>query len=353
MLSEKRGFMDTKQTKLNAYLLLYTLVAAVAVTLRSIASFTRLNPYGYYRGTLCAVASYIVLGGCLLLFSYTLLHKKDEPKRAVFGSALTCIPGAPLAICLMLLGVSLWRQPADGKIASVLIPLIAILTIGGAFYFLFAVLYEFKICDLRAAFCMVCTLSLILYAGYLYFDTTLAINATTKIIDQMAFIFSAIFFLYETRISLGRENWSLYTAIGFIASLLCAYSAIPSLLVYVFDGRVISNRIEESFVTFFLFAYILCRTVLSLLLKGESASPLMAALHEEAKKQADAVASNGPLPFEPTPKVVSTPAEDMPAEEARLSEEAEPTEPSADEEKIIQSEESGEENTAYAQEDKE
>ena len=336
--------MDTKQTKLNAYLLLFVIVTTVAVTLRSIASFTRLNSFGYYQGNLCAVASYIVVGGCLLLFTYALLHKKDAAKRAVFGSALTYIPGAPLAICLMLLGISLLRQPTQGKIASILIPLIAILTIGGALYFLFAVLYEFKVCDLRAVFCMICTLSLILYAGYLYFDTALAINATTKIIDQMAFIFSSIFFLFETRISLGRENWPLYTATGFVASMLCAYSAIPSLLVYFFNGRVISNRIEETLVTFFLFAYIFCRTVLSLLLKGECASPLMAALHEDAKKQADAVAANGPLPFEP--------AEDAQAEET-VREQTEQAESATDEEQIIQPDESDEEDIAPAQEDKE
>lgn len=328
--------MDTKQPKLNAYLLLFSLLAIATVTMRSIASFLYLDEYGYYRGGLHTAASLIVLGGSLLLLSYALLHRGDEQKRASFGGALTYAPGVPLAMCLILLGVSLLRKTAETKLASLLLSLIGVLAIAGALYFLFAVLYEFKICDLRAVSAMICTLFLILYAGYLYFDSALAINATTKLVDQMAYIAAAIFFLFETRISLGREHWPLYTAIGFVAALLCAYSAIPSALVYFFDGRVITNSAEETFTTLFLFAYIACRTVLSLFLKGERATPLMAALHEDARKLADAVAENGPLPFEPAPaaakKTVTeeTVADEVPADDEQ--EESETALPAPEEE---------------------
>ena len=290
-----------KQRKLNAYLLLFAITAVAGVTMRTIASFFDLNDYGYYEGDLFRISALITVAGALLLACYALLHRKDAPKRASFGGMLTYVPGTLLAISLVLLGVSLIAKKAEGKLAPMLFPLLGILAILGAFYFLLAVLHESKLCDLRAAAGIVCTLFLILYAGYLYFDTQLAINAPIKLADQMAYIAAALFFLQETKISLGRENWPFYTAMGFIAALLCAYASIPALLVYFFDGRLISNSLEEMFVTLFLFAYILCRTILSLLLKGDKATPLMAALHKDAEDLAAAAAANGPLPFEPAP----------------------------------------------------
>jgi len=291
--------METKQKKLNAYLFLYVLLWAITITMRAVATFLHLGDFGYYEGELCSSANITLALGCLILFSYALVHRKDEGKLASFGSALTYAPSVPLAVCLILLGVTFFGKETQTKLAEFLLPLLGILAIASALYFLFAVLYEIKVCDLRAVFGMVCSLFFVFYAGYLYFDTALPINAATKLTDQAAFIFAALFFLYETRISLGLERWHLYTALGFISSLLCAYASIPALLLYFFKHKTIANSIEETFVVFFLFVYIFCRTLLSLLLKSEKPTPFMEALQEDAKKLADAVAARGPLPFEP------------------------------------------------------
>ena len=336
--------MDTKQKKLNAYLLLFLLLTAVTVIMRTFASFLYLDSYGYYEGDLFSSASITVALGCLLLFTYAPVHRKDEAKIASFGGALTYVPAAPLATCLILLGVSFFERKASG-LSELLFPLLGILAIASALYFLFAVLYEMKICDVRAVFGMVCALFFIFYAGFLYFDPTLPINAATKLTDQVAFIAAAIFFLYETRISLGLERWHLYTAFGFIASLLCAYSSIPAIILYFFDGKTISNSIEESFVTFFLFAYIFCRTLLSLLLRSEKATPFMAALHEDAKRLADAVAARGPLPFEPAA------AEPIPDQNTEADENAQNEESIAIEGEAENTEESSEEDAAAEAED--
>lgn len=306
--------MNTKQKKLNAYLLLFVLLGVITITMRTFATFLHLGDFGYYEGDLCTSANIALVLGGLIFFSYALVHRNDEAKQASFGSTLTYAPAVPLAVCLILLGVTFFRKETATKLAEFLLPLLGILAIASAFYFLFAVLYEIKVCDLRAIFGMVCSLFLIFYAGYLYFDTNLPINAATKLTDQAAFIFAAIFFLYETRISLGLERWHVYTSLGFFSSLVCAYASIPALLVYFFKDRIISNSIEETFVVFFLFVYIFCRTLLSLYLKPEKPTPFMAALHEDAKKLADAVAANGPLPFEP--QVKEMPEEKTDAESA-------------------------------------
>ena len=328
--------MEHSRRKQTPYLYLYALITVAAVTLRTVASFTSLNEYGYYSSVLFPISGYLTLGGVLLLLCYALLHRRDEKKRADFSGPLTYIPGAPLALCLVLLGASLFVRKAAAPLGSLALKALALLAVFGAFYFLFTVLYETKLSDLRAAFGMALTLFLILYAGYLYFDKSLPINAQTKICDQVAYVFASLFFLAETRISLGRESFPLYTALGFSASLLCSYSAIPSLLVYAAEGRVISNSANESFVTLFLFAYILCRTVLSLLWQSESATPLMQALFEDARALREQVASHGPLPFEPQP----TPAAE---EDGDMTEK--------DEETVAETESTSEDEPSRAQED--
>ena len=302
--------MKNKQMTLNIYLALFALLTCTATALRTAASFTSLNSYGYYSGALAPVSGYLMAIGTLLLFSYAVVYRADKKKKASFGGPLTYVPGVPLAICLVLLGITFFEKEAASSVGRLSFPLLALLSIAGALYFLFAVLHEHKLSDLRAISSMACTLFLILYAAYLYFDTALPLNAHTKIADQVAYVFAAVFFLFETRISLGRESWPLYTACGFAAASLCAYSSIPSLLVYFANGSVISNSIEETLVTLFLFAYIFSRTVLSLLLKGESATPLMLAFREDASARKEEVASHGPLPFEPQPQAELLEAEE-------------------------------------------
>ena len=340
--------MENKQRKLNIYLTIFSALTAISVTIRSVASFLHLNSYGYYSGSLASVSDYLMIATVLLLFSYAVVYRAEEKKRASFGGALTYAPGAPLALCMVLLGITFFQKKAAANAGRLLFPMLALLAFAGALYFLFAALYEHKICDLRACFCMACTLFFILYAGYLYFDTNLPLNAQTKLCDQMAYVAASVFFLFETRISLGREKWPLYTACGLVASAACAYSAIPSFLVYCFQGNIISNSIEETLVTLSLFAYILCRTVLSLLLNNETPTPLMSALHADADRRACEITSHGPLPFEPQSK----PDQSAPA--AETAEADAPTESVTveidvtDEEKTAQE---GEEALAHAQED--
>lgn len=338
--------MDSKQ-RLSPYLLFYALIGTIAVTMRSIATFRSLSTYGYYGEELFFSSAYLVAGAVLILMTYALTHRRDEKKRASFGGPLTYAPAAPLAVSLLLLGFRFFLKKSESAVGSVLLYAIGALAVLGALYFLFAVLYEYKVCDLRGWFAMACTLFLILYAGYLYFDKSLAINAHTKLCDQVAFVFAAIFFLFETRISLGREHWHLYTAFGLAASLLCAYSSIPSLLVYLFEGRVISNSAEETFAVFFLFAYILCRTVLSMMLRADRPTELMAMLHEDARRLRAEVEEQDALPFEPQKKKPAAPEEAEETDEEVHPSEEEAEAEAEDENSIAQEEEA----LAHVQED--
>jgi hypothetical protein len=105
----------------------------------------------------------------------------------------------------------------------------------------------------------------------------------------MAFISSAIFFLYETRISLGREMWRAYTAFGLIAASLTAYASIPAMITYYVNGEIISSMeyrslasVEEYLLLLALFIYILARLCLTSSLTEKKENALIKMLEKSA-----------------------------------------------------------------------
>jgi len=104
---------------------------------------------------------------------------------------------------------------------------------------------------------------LALYLAYPYFDTAAPINSPIKISDQLAYAFAAAFFLYEIRLSLGREKWKLYIIFAFITAILAAYSSIPALITYFVRGAEISNSIYESILTLSICLFALLKLVMT------------------------------------------------------------------------------------------
>ena len=76
--------MKNKQMTLNIYLALFALLTCTATALRTAASFTSLNSYGYYSGALAPVSGYLMAIGTLLLFSYAVVYRADKKKKASF-----------------------------------------------------------------------------------------------------------------------------------------------------------------------------------------------------------------------------------------------------------------------------
>jgi hypothetical protein len=113
----------------------------------------------------------------------------------------------------------------------------------------------------------------------------MAINAPNKIVDQMAFIFASLFFLYEIRISLARECWHLYIAFGFIAATLGAYSSIPSIVMFFVKDTVISHSLEETLLTLCITLFIASRLVLACKLNPDRESEFVAAMRERADER--------------------------------------------------------------------
>ena len=138
------------------------------------------------------------------------------------------------------------------------------------------------------AYLGICTVAFLsLFAIYVYFVDELPINSPGKILEQMVYLFAAVFFLYETRLSMGREKWRPYIAFGFISALIAAYSSIPSLIYYFATDFRISGSIYEMALTVTLFFFILSRILLagSLIQDKESAIAMIFKSASEARTE--------------------------------------------------------------------
>ena len=299
--------MDNSKRLLKPYIILLALALAVTVTLRSLACLVGLDyKSGYFtNGSLHDAAVITLVIFCFMLFSYIFFATKTE-LRADFTTPHTYVPAGVCAAALLFFGVELLskvkysaffddlenlikdsasfgKYQPETTIYDVLVFICGVLA-------LLAIVHFFLNADLtenhsvkRASYSLTTVMLLALYAAVLYFDGTLPINAPNKLTDQMAFLFASVFFLYESRISLGREKWRGYVTFGLIGTLLGAYSSIPALLTYFIKGEVISASVSENALLFAISLFIFLRLILVARLAPVKENSLATALRAMAK----------------------------------------------------------------------
>ena len=291
-----------QKTKINRIYLPFLIAVLIAsVAFRTAALLTDFDEATGYFGDkgLIIAASVIVVAGAVLLTTYSIAAGGKRKLVATFATPATYVPTGAVCSALMFFAIKtagslkeLYMAFAGGYlkfslstlpsyIAALLVPL-AILSIG--YFILNACVFE-RGSEARAVFGIINVAFLALYASYLYFDTTLTINAPNKIIDQMAFIFAALFFLYEIRISLGRECWNLYMTFGFLASLLTGYSSLPSVIAYFANNTEVSHSVYESLLTLSLFIFITSRLILAASLRKDEESENVTLMKDSARER--------------------------------------------------------------------
>ena len=280
------------------------------VALRCIACLRDMNyANGYFEEKLLInVANTTLVVAILFALSYGLAEERDKKFIFNFSSPLNYVFSGTLGIALLFFARHSYtvfekykklseankfnsinkESIASAKILSYIALALTVLAILSVIHFILATLIV-KLKDTRRAdFGLITVIFLSLYATYLYFNNEMPINTPAKVIDQSAYLASALFFLYETRISIGRERWRAYRTFGFISILLTAYSSIPSLIVYIADGAVISNSIYETLLSFVLLLFIGARLVLTSLLREDAESKtvtlIKAAFSERTKE---------------------------------------------------------------------
>ncbi len=299
--------MNTNSKRLGIYLAIMLLTTAVATTLKTIACITSLNyTTGFFTDkSLVNVANAIVALTAIGMFSYLFTAERISLK-ASFSTAATYVPTGVLGVATAFLGANLFSyvlrvsnySPLEVKLLSqpglpvlfgVLSALLSFLSI--AHHFLNAFTTESK-STVRAYFAIATITFFAFYAILIYLDSTLSVNDHSKTLRQTTFLFGALFFLYEARISIGREMWRIYTAFGLVAASLSAYTAIPAIITYYVKGFVISSCSQKSLASLSeyvlliaLFIFIMCRLYLTSTLKEIKENKLIALLDEYAKQR--------------------------------------------------------------------
>jgi len=309
--------MKSNSKPLGIYFPIFIGALLATVVMRSVALLLNFNfDTNYFDDKiLITVSDYFVIAVSVFFLTYIFTANKDMKFIPNFTSPETYVPTGIVSVALIFMTKSLFDRSGElrkyieylkelNTVSSVsLIPtqkiLMILLTVSAIFaalsivHFLLTALVESHSSTKRASFGLCTVVFLAMYAAYLYYSTNLPLNAPNKIVDEMAFLFSAIFFLFETRLSIGRERWRSYIAFGFIAAFISAYSSIPSLIVYFVKGEVISNRIYENALIFTLFIFITARLILTLKLTEDKECPTVNALIKLAEARDEEV---NPIP---------------------------------------------------------
>ncbi len=285
--------MKNSQKHLRIYLLATFAVILASTVLRTVAILTELDfSSGYFEGkVIIHIANAFVAAMSLLSITYFAIAKKTQ-LVASFNNAATYVPSGLVAIALICISVELLASGIGSKNGTAMGFLAALLALVSVAHFLYNALIVKKESTLRAWFSLATIIFLAAYAAYLYFDVSLPLNSPNRIVDILAFLFAAMFFLFETRISLGRDAWRAYISFGLIASLITAYSSIPSIITYFVRGEVISNSISESALTFTLFIFITARLLLISELKEGERSEISTLVGEMAEWRKEEIKEN-------------------------------------------------------------
>ena len=294
--------MKNKARLFGLYLPVFIIILIAAVALRSVLI---LNFYkeGYFTNkTIETVSNSMVIFGSVCFLTYIWTARKGIKLIPSFSSPANFVPSAAVGAALLALiihfvplakqALESEKMPIYEKIFTVLVPIFAALSI---VYFIFNTIYIRTVSVKRANLGIFLLIFLCLFMAYIYFDGTLAMNSPIKTADELAYLFAAVFFLYETRLSLGREKWKPYIAFGFIASLLSAYSSIPSLIAYIVEGETISTSIYESVLTFAIFLFITCKLLLTGELIEKVESPTVSGLKAYAEQRKNDIEARAAL----------------------------------------------------------
>ncbi|MBR2972253.1 MAG: hypothetical protein IKC61_04935 [Clostridia bacterium] len=303
--------MNTNSKRLGIYLAAVILLTSAATSLRTVACMTALNyGSGYFTDkTLINTANIIIALTVLGSFSYLFVAPHIN-LRASFSTSATYVPAGVLGVATAFFGTkvlsyatgisvypifpdNMARMESIAKLVGILVALLAFLSI--AHHFLSAFITESKT-ELRSYFAMATITFFALYSMLIYLDPTISIGDSSKILRLTAFITSAIFFLYEARISIGREMWRLYTVFGLVAAALCAYTSIPGIIVYYAKDSLISSAdkyslvsIEEYLLLLALFIFISARLWITVSIREKKENELIKAFATYADERSQKV----------------------------------------------------------------
>lgn len=331
-----------------AYSLAFFLLTLCAVVLRTVALFIGYDTVtGYYTTPLGKCADAVAALSVLFFLSYAVVFRKDKGHEISFFSPASYVPAGIAAASLPFFAKQLFSAAAGVQNVARTLPVRvtatigALLTLPALLFFLLCILTPRTRSVLRGECGILTALAFAVYAAFLYFNTSLPINSPGKLTEQCAYLLISVFFLYETRIALGRECRALYRAFGFAAAHLAAYSSLPSLILYFFRDLIASDSLPAVVLTFGLFLFISLRVRMAGHRDEMTHTPLTDTLFALAAAREDEVLADGPLPYDVLEAEKNDPKHlpsdifaDLASEEEREDGEEEPSDSAAADESM-------------------
>ena len=259
-----------KLRRIDLYIIPLFFVLIASVILRTVALFTSFNTgtMHFDDKILITISNILVAISCIGFASYLIFGEKERELIAKSNNARSYIPAGIVSTALLFFGADNIGKIFDGTYVADPLPAMAtvcaILAFLSVVSFFLTVFVEHNDNMFKAAFSLCIVLCLAIYATMLFFNKqSHPTNSPNKLVDQFAYLSAALFFLFESRICIGRTIWRGYVAFGLISTLLCAYSAIPSLILYLANGYVLAGSLAESVLTLSL-AALICSKVLQI-----------------------------------------------------------------------------------------
>ena len=256
-----------KLRTIDIYTIPLFIVSLAAAVLRSVALLTSFDSVTMHFDDKVAIfmGGIIVALSVIGFLSYLIFGEKEQKLIDRSDNAASYIPAGIVSTALIFMGANNIIMSFNGysqKMLSTLALVSGLLAILSAVSFFLSVFIERRDNLYKAAFSLCVVFFLAVYAVLLYFNKEIhPTNSPNRLIDELAYLSAAIFFLYESRIPLGRAKWRGYVSFGLIAALLCSYSSIPALVLYFAKGQIISESLVESILTLTL-AIFICSKVM-------------------------------------------------------------------------------------------
>ena len=283
--------MTIKNRAIRIYLTVLALATLAASGLRAAALVKDFDfASGHFDGkSLITAASLLTVASAIVMITYVFFADKSKGYVAQFSTPLTYVPaGAVCAAAVFFLlnikeAIPKLSEVSKGTpITDILLLLVFYLAFPTVIYFILNSVSSERASNARAVCGIATVICFALYTSYLYFDTALTINNPNKIIDEMAFLLAALFFLYETRISISRESWNLYFVTGAIASSVGLYSSVPAIIATVIRNKAISESLEENVLILTVAVFIFARLILSATYNEDKRSDTITMLRDAA-----------------------------------------------------------------------
>ena len=248
------------------YIIALAIISISVIALRSYALFSFFNDATKYydNKTAITIGNILVVIGVIGFASYILLGDKESDLIARTDNAATYIPAGLVCTAMIFMAVERFRyyslgMPSAARTSSLIAGVLAMLSV---FSFFISIFMDKGHNNYKAAFSLCTVFFLAVYALYIYFNKNgHPTNSPNKVVDQMAYLFSAAFFLYESRIHMGRTQWRPYIAFGLSATVICLYSSVPSIILFFSKGLTVSDGMIESVLTLTLAIFIAARVL--------------------------------------------------------------------------------------------